>query len=42
MLNRANFFTADLDINGTGFGRLTGAGNSYSPRIVQFGARFEF
>jgi hypothetical protein len=42
VLNRANFFTADLDINSTSFGRLTGAGNSYSPRIVQFGARFEF
>lgn len=42
VLNRANFFTGDLDINSTSFGRLTGAGNSYSPRIVQFGARFEF
>jgi hypothetical protein len=42
VLNRANFFTADLDVNSTSFGRLTGAGNSYSPRIVQFGARFEF
>lgn len=42
VLNRANFFSGDLDINSTSFGRLTGAGNSYSPRIVQFGARFEF
>ena len=42
VLNRANFFTADLDINSTSFGRLTSSGNAYSPRIVQFGARFEF
>ena len=42
VLNRANFFTADLDIASTSFGRLTGAGNAYAPRIVQFGARFEF
>jgi hypothetical protein len=42
VLNRANFFTADLDVNSTSFGRLTSSGNSYSPRIVQFGARFEF
>ncbi|HEY9284602.1 MAG TPA: carboxypeptidase-like regulatory domain-containing protein [Pyrinomonadaceae bacterium] len=40
--NRANFFTADLDVNSTNFGRLTAAGNAYQPRIVQFGARFEF
>ncbi|MDT5270571.1 MAG: hypothetical protein QOH49_2757 [Acidobacteriota bacterium] len=42
VLNRANFFTADLDIGSTSFGRLTSSGNAYSPRIVQFGARFEF
>jgi hypothetical protein len=42
VLNNANFFTADLDIASTSFSRLTGSGNAYSPRIVQFGARFEF
>jgi len=42
VLNRANFFTADLDVGSTSFGRLTSAGNAYAPRIVQFGARFEF
>jgi hypothetical protein len=43
VLNRANFFTPDLDINSTSFGRLTSAATSnYQPRIVQFGARFEF
>lgn len=42
VLNRANFFTADLDVGSTSFGRLTASGNAYAPRIVQFGARFEF
>lgn len=42
VLNNANFFTADLDIASTSFGRLTASGNAYSPRIVQFGARFQF
>ena len=42
VLNHANFFTSDLDINSTSFSRLTSSGNAYSPRIVQFGARFEF
>ena len=42
VLNRANFFTGDLDVNSTSFGRLTASGNAYAPRIVQFGARFEF
>jgi hypothetical protein len=43
VLNRANFFAGDLDINSTSFGRLTSsAANNYAPRIVQFGARFEF
>jgi hypothetical protein len=42
VLNHANFFSGDLDINSTSFGRLTSSGNAYSPRIVQFGARFEF
>ncbi|HKP35876.1 MAG TPA: TonB-dependent receptor [Pyrinomonadaceae bacterium] len=42
VLNHANFFTADLDIGSTSFGRLTSSGNAYSPRIVQFGIRFEF
>ncbi|HEX7314847.1 MAG TPA: TonB-dependent receptor [Pyrinomonadaceae bacterium] len=46
VLNNANFFAGSnpgiLDVNSTSFGRLTGAGNAYAPRIVQFGARFEF
>ncbi|HYJ47902.1 MAG TPA: hypothetical protein VEV81_14935, partial [Pyrinomonadaceae bacterium] len=43
VLNRANFFAGDLDINSTSFGRLTSSSaNNYAPRIVQFGARFEF
>lgn len=51
VLNHANFFanTANasnvytvLDIGSTTFGRLTSASQAYSPRIVQFGARFEF
>jgi len=42
VLNNASFFTADLDIASTNFGRLTSSGNAYSPRIVQFGARFDF
>jgi hypothetical protein len=42
VLNRANFFTGDLNIASTSFGQLTTSGNAYSPRIVQFGARFEF
>lgn len=42
VLNNANFFTADLNIASTSFGRLTSSGNAYAPRIMQFGARFEF
>lgn len=46
VLNHANFFAGSnpgiLDVNSTSFGRLTTAGAAYSPRIVQFGARFEF
>jgi hypothetical protein len=46
LLNHANFFAgsnpAILDVGSTSFGRLTASGNAYSPRIVQFGARFEF
>jgi hypothetical protein len=43
VLNHANFFTGyTLDVSSTSFGRLTSSGNAYSPRIVQFGARFEF
>jgi hypothetical protein len=46
VLNNANFFAGSnptiLDVNSTSFGRLTAAGQAYSPRIVQFGARFEF
>jgi hypothetical protein len=46
VLNNANFFAgsnpAILDVGSTSFGRLTSSGNAYSPRIMQFGARFEF
>jgi hypothetical protein len=42
VLNHANFFTGNLDVSSTSFGRLTSSGSAYSPRIVQFGARFEF
>jgi hypothetical protein len=43
VMNRANFFvgsgTANFDVNSSNFGRVT---STFSPRIVQFGARFEF
>lgn len=43
VLNRANFFAGSnpgiLDVSSTNFGRMSSA---YSPRIMQFGARFEF
>ena len=43
VLNRANFFIADnsgvFNVNGTSFGRLT---TTFSPRIMQLGARLEF
>jgi hypothetical protein len=42
VLNRANFFSGNLDVGSTSFGRITSSGNAYAPRIVQFGARFEF
>ena len=43
VLNNANFFGGySLDVGSTSFGRLTTAGSAYSPRLVQFGARFEF
>ena len=46
VMNHANFFAgsnpAILDVSSTNFGRLTASGNAYSPRIVQFGARFDF
>jgi hypothetical protein len=47
VLNRTNFFAGSnptlLDVGSTNFARLTSATNhTYSPRIVQFGARFEF
>jgi hypothetical protein len=46
VLNHANFFAGSnpgiLDVGSTSFGRLTSSGNAYSPRIVQFGVRFEF
>ena len=43
VLNRANFFIADnsgiFNVNSTSFGRLT---TTFSPRIMQLGARLEF
>jgi hypothetical protein len=42
VLNNANFFSGNWDVGSTSFGRLTSAGSAYAPRIVQFGARFEF
>ena len=43
VLNRANFFVGQaLDIGSSNFGLLSGSGNVYSPRILQFGARFDF
>ncbi|HZH30942.1 MAG TPA: TonB-dependent receptor [Pyrinomonadaceae bacterium] len=42
VLNNANFFSGNLDVGSTSFGRITQSGNAYAPRIVQFGARFEF
>jgi hypothetical protein len=42
VLNHANFFTGNLDVGSTNFGRLTASGNAYSARLMQFGARFEF
>src|SRR5687768_4508521 len=43
VLNRANFFIADnsgiFNVNSTNFGRLT---TTFSPRIMQLAARFEF
>ncbi len=43
VLNRTNFGPGEastiLDVNGTSFGRIT---STFDPRIVQFGARFEF
>jgi hypothetical protein len=46
VLNHANFFAGSnpgiLDVGSTSFGRLTSSGSVYSPRIMQFGIRFEF
>jgi len=43
VLNRANFFIGEssgmFNVNSTSFGRVT---STYDPRIVQFGARFDF
>lgn len=43
VLNRANFSIGEssgiFDVNSTNFGRMTG---TFDPRIVQFGARFDF
>lgn len=41
VLNKQNpFYSADLDINSTSFGRVTTTFNQ--PRILQFGVRFDF
>jgi len=42
VLNRANFFTGNLDVGSTSFGRISASGNAYAARLMQFGARFEF
>lgn len=42
VLNRANFFTGNLDVGSTNFGRITSAGNAYAARLMQFGVRFDF
>ncbi len=43
VLNRANFFIGEssgiFNVNSTSFGRVT---STYDPRIIQFGARFDF
>ncbi|MBC8031963.1 MAG: TonB-dependent receptor [Pyrinomonadaceae bacterium] len=39
VLNRANFSVGDQNINSTSFGRITATN---APRVMQFGARFEF
>jgi hypothetical protein len=43
VLNRANFFAGQsFDISSSNFGLLPGSGNVYAPRVMQFGARFDF
>lgn len=39
VMNRANFTVSDFNVNSTSFGQIRSA---YSPRIIQFGARFDF
>lgn len=39
VFNRPNFFTGDFNVNSTSFGQIF---SNYAPRIVQFGARFDF
>ena len=39
VFNRANFFVGDFNVSSTSFGRITA---NYAPRIIQFGARFDF
>ena len=38
--NQVPFYSADLNVNSTSFGRITDTYNT--PRILQFGARFDF
>ena len=42
VLNRANFFTGNLDVGSTNFGRIAATGNAYAARLMQLGVRFEF
>lgn len=39
VLNRTNFLAGDFNVNSTTFGQVF---TNYAPRIVQFGARFDF
>lgn len=39
IFNRANFAVGDFNVNSTDFGRIT---TNFTPRILQFGARFDF
>jgi len=39
VLNRTNFFAGDFNVNSTSFGQVF---SNYAPRILQFGARFDF
>jgi hypothetical protein len=43
VLNLVSFGqTADLNVNSDSFGRITGTRGAYTPRIIQFGVRYDF